>query len=86
MSNVIQFPKRGEKIALYMGGYMYAGTISESEPILDRPGIWLTGAAFVPIKGQVNPAEILHLASVLVMWDKVDAVSEYPEFAIQKQP
>ena len=86
MLNVIPFPKRGEKIALYMGGYMYAGTISESESILDRPGIWLTDAVIVPIKGQVNPAEILHLASVLVMWDKVDAVSECPEFAIQKQP
>lgn len=80
MSNLIQFPKSGEKIALYVGDYMYVGTTTQSESIIDRPGIWLTDAAVMPIKGQVTPEEVLHLASVLVMWDQVTALSACPEF------
>lgn len=84
MSNVIQFPKSGERIALYTSNCMYVGTTAESESIIDRTGIWLTDAAVMPIKGQVTPGEILHLASVLVMWDRVVALSSCPEFDLPK--
>lgn len=83
MSNVIQFPKRGEKIALYMNSYMYVGTTAESETIADRPGIWLIDAAVVPLKGQVMPADVLRIGSILVMWNRVDAVSDCPDFVQQ---
>lgn len=79
MLNVIQFPKSGERIALYTSNCMYVGTTAESESIIDRDGIWLTDAAVMPIKGQVTSEDILHLASVLVMWDQVVAVSYAPD-------
>ena len=80
MSNVIQFPKNGERIALYTNGYMYVGKVTNSESFMDRAGIWLVDAAIMPIKGETVPAEILRLGSVLVMWDQVVAVSYAPDF------
>lgn len=80
MSNVIQFPKNGEQIALYTVSHIFVGTASESDTIINRPGIWLVDAAVLPIRGQVAPDEILHLGSVLVMWDQVVAVSYAPDF------
>lgn len=84
MSKLIQFPKRGEKIALYTNSHMYTGTTAESESIIDRPGIWLTDAAVMPIKGLVTSGEILRLASVLVMWDQVVALSYAPELDLSE--
>lgn len=81
MSNVIQFPKNGERITLYTSNHMYIGTTAEPESIIDRPGIWLTDAAVMPIRGQVASDEILRLGSVLVMWDQVVALSYAPEIA-----
>lgn len=80
MSNVIQFPKNGERIALYTSNYMYIGTTAEPESIADRPGIWLTDATVTPIMGRVAPDEVLRLDSVLVMWDRVVALSYAPDF------
>ena len=80
MSAVIQFPAPGRKVALYTSSHMYVGTIAESQPILDRPGIWLTDASIMPIKGQVTPEEVLQLDSVLVLWDRVTALSDCPGF------
>ena len=80
MSNVIQFPKNGERIALYTSNSMDIGTTAEPESIVDRPGIWLTDAAVMPIREQVDPDEVLRLGSVLVMWDQVVALSYAPEF------
>lgn len=79
MSNIIKFPKAGEKIALYTSNLMYIGTTAESESIVDRLGIWLTDATVMPVKGQITPGEILCLSSVLVMWDQVVAVSYAPD-------
>lgn len=79
MSNVIQFPKSGEKIALYTNDHVYIGTAEKSETLIDRAGIWLTNAAVMPISSRVDPADILRLASVLVMWDKIVAASYAPE-------
>lgn len=81
MSNVIQFIQNGERIALYTSNHMYIGTTAKPESIIDRPGIWLTDAAVVPIRGRVAPDEILRLGSVLVMWDQVVALSYAPEIA-----
>lgn len=86
MSNVIQFPKNGERIALYTSNRIYIGTTAEPESIVDRPGIWLTDAAVIPIRGQVDPGEILRLGSVLVMWDQVVAVSYAPDFGPEASP
>lgn len=80
MSNVIQFPKAGVKVALYTSSHMYVGTTAQSESMIGRPGIWLTDAAVMPIRGQAQPGEILRLANVLVMWDRVEALSPAPEF------
>ena len=86
MSNVIQFSKNGERIALYTSNRIYIGTTAEPESIVDRPGIWLTDAAVIPIRGQVAPDEILRLGSVLVMWDQVVAVSYAPDFGPEASP
>lgn len=80
MSNVIQFPKDGEQVALYTNSYMYVGRTAGPQSIMERAGIWLADAAIMPIKGQTVPAEILRLGSVLVMWDQVVAVSYAPDF------
>ena len=81
MSNVIQFPRNGVRIALYASNRIYTGMTAEPESIADRPGIWLTDAAVMPIRGQAAPDEILRLGSVLVMWDQVVALSYAPEIA-----
>nr|DAD70915.1 MAG TPA: putative KleE stable inheritance protein [Siphoviridae sp. ctvok7] len=86
MSNVIQFPKIGEQVALYTNRYMYVGTAANSESIMGRTGIWLTDAAIMPIRGQVVLAEVLRLGSVLVMWDQVEAMSPAPEFGSSERP
>lgn len=86
MSNVIQFPKDGEHVALYTNSHMYVGTVANSESIMGRAGIWLADAAIMPIKGQTVPAEILRLGSVLVMWDQVVALSQVPEFGLGALP
>lgn len=86
MSNILQFPSSGERVALYTESRMYIGTSAESESIFDRPGLWLTDAAVVPIKGQVHPSDILRLSSVLVMWDQVVALSYAPDIDSPKYP
>ena len=81
MSNVIKFPKSGEKVALYTETKMYCGTASAGEDFIGRPGIWLTDAVVCPISGQIRPDEVLRLGSVCVLWEKVVAVSYSPELA-----
>lgn len=82
VSNVIKFPKSGEKVALYTETKMYAGVCAESQDFFGRPGIWLTDAVVCPIAGQARPDEVLRLGSVCVLWDKVVAVSYAPEAAL----
>lgn len=86
MSNVIKFPKSGEKVALYTETKMYSGFCAESQDFLGRTGIWLTDAMVCPISGQARPDEVLRLGSVCVLWDKVVAVSCPPEIALTKCP
>ena len=63
---------------------MYIGTTAEPESIVDRPGIWLTDAAVMPIRGQDDPDEVLRLGSVLVMWDQVVALSYCLQFIYRR--
>lgn len=86
MPNVIKFPSKDEKIALYTETKMYSGTTTEAEDFFGRPGIWLMDAVVCPISGQVRQDEILHLGSVCVLWDKVVAVSYSPELEPAKCP
>lgn len=79
MSNVIKFPKSGEKVALYTESKLYAGVCAESQDFLGRPGIWLTDAVVCPIAGQIRRGDVLRLDSVCVLWDQVVAVSYSPE-------
>lgn len=80
MPNVINFPKSGTRVALYTEDNMFIGTSSNSEDFIGRPGLWLTDAVIAPIKAQIYPADLLHLDSVCVLWDKVIAVSHAPSF------
>ena len=80
MSNVIKFPRNGEKIALYTETKIYAGTCSEGQDFFGRTGIWLTDAVVYPIAGHIHPDDVLHLGSVCVLWEKVVAVSYAPDF------
>ncbi len=86
MSNVIKFPSKGSKIALYTETKMYLGVIAEAEDFLGRPGVWLTDAVVCPISGQVRQDEFLRLGLVCVLWDKVVAVSYSPELVPSESP
>ena len=69
MSKVIPF-QTGQKLALYTDTHM---------DFIGRPGIWLLDVAVMPIRGQVNPDEVLRLGSVCVLWDKIVAVGGQPD-------
>lgn len=86
MSNVIRFPGKGEKIALYTETKMYSGTTDGSEDFFGRSGIWLTDAVVCPIAEQFRPDEVLRLGSVCVLWEKVVAVSFSPELDLPGRP
>lgn len=86
MSNVIQFPKDGEKVALYTNSYMYVGKVAGHQSIMGRPGIWLEDVSIMPVRAQAVPAEVLRLGSVLVMWDQVVALSGAPDIEVEAGP
>ena len=86
MPNVIKFPSKDEKIALYTETKMYSGATAETEDFLGRPGIWLADAAVCPIAGQVRPEDVLRLGSVCVLWEKVVALSYSPELVPPERP
>lgn len=78
MSKVIPF-QTGQKLALYTDTHMYVGTTDQQQDFIGRPGIWLLDVAVMPIRGQVNPDEVLRLGSVCVLWDKIVAVGGQPD-------